>query len=127
MHYLNNAFVRQDHVRFEGAGKLYQMAVRPDLQGTGIGRQLVAHLLAYARDVLKLARVYCHARHYAAGSDGWRGILSNFHSFYEKCGFRKTPGIDPFVEVGMQHFCMDIVFGGSEMQPTAITTLKTLN
>ncbi|KAJ4456164.1 hypothetical protein PAPYR_8691 [Paratrimastix pyriformis] len=82
-----------DHVRFPGAGKLYQMAVRADQQKLGVGRKLVIRLLEFAKDQLHLPRVYCHARHYASG-------------FYERCGFCKTPEVAPFEEVGMKHFCM---------------------
>jgi len=84
-----------DHVRIPNSGKLYQMAVLPNLQRNGLGRELVSRLLEYAQTQLNISLVYCHARHYAI-------------PFYLKCGMRYTPDIPAFEEVGMEHRCMDI-------------------
>jgi ribosomal protein S18 acetylase RimI-like enzyme len=71
-------------------GRLYQMAVEPDRQRSGIGAQLVAALEA------EVARrgfdeVVLHARAAAVG-------------FYERAGY--VVDGDPFVEVGIPHVKM---------------------
>ncbi len=74
----------------DGAVKLRQMAVEPDLQGTGIGREL----LEGVEKILvshELDRIELNARDTAVG-------------FYEKLGFRKEG--EEFVEVTIPHWRM---------------------
>ncbi len=74
----------------DGAVKLRQMAVEPDLQGTGIGREL----LEGVEKILvshELDRIELNARDTAVG-------------FYEKLGFRKVG--EEFVEVTIPHWKM---------------------
>lgn len=71
-------------------GRLYQMAVSPELQGSGLGRRLVTTLEDRLRaDGVK--RVHLHARAHAAG-------------FYARLGYQIEG--QPFEEVGMPHHIM---------------------
>ena len=72
------------------AGRLMQMAVRAELHGQGIGRQVVGFL---EREVLALGyeHVFLHARAPVVG-------------FYERLGY-EVDG-EPFVEVGIPHRLM---------------------
>jgi ribosomal protein S18 acetylase RimI-like enzyme len=74
---------------FEGS-RLYQMAVSPDMQGKGIGRQLV-DALETELQLRGVPFVTLHAREQAAG-------------FYKALGY--APFGDPFVEVGVPHVHM---------------------
>lgn len=74
-----------------GGGRLCQMAVRPELQGQGLGRRLVRHL----EDRLRadgIERVLLHARSDAAG-------------FYARLGY--APVGEPYEEVGIPHLTME--------------------
>jgi SAM-dependent methyltransferase/predicted GNAT family N-acyltransferase len=75
-----------------GVGQLMQMAVAPDRQGEGIGRQLVRRLLGDAVE-LGLHTITCHARADVVG-------------FYERLGFVVFG--EPFDEVGIAHRHMRI-------------------
>ncbi|MCF7929152.1 MAG: GNAT family N-acetyltransferase [Spirochaetales bacterium] len=73
-----------------GAIRLRQMAVREELRGQGIGRELVrfAEKVAAGQGCREIV---LHAREHAAG-------------FYEKLGYRKEG--ERFFEVGIPHFFM---------------------
>ena len=71
----------------EPAGRLFQMAVRDDLRGQGLGRRLVEGLEA-ALVQRGVKRVYLHARADVTG-------------FYVRLGYREIGA--PFVEVGIEH------------------------
>ncbi len=73
------------------AGKLRQMAVKPEIQGKRLGTRLVEALELHAKSQ-GLKEISLHARHYAAG-------------FYEKIGYTITSK-PAFVEVGINHFEM---------------------
>jgi ribosomal protein S18 acetylase RimI-like enzyme len=68
-------------------GRLFQMAVRPELQGQGLGARLVRHLEAELR-ARGVSRVHLHAR-------------ASVVPFYERLGYASYG--DPFVEVGIPH------------------------
>jgi predicted GNAT family N-acyltransferase len=74
-----------------GALKLRQMAVKGNLQGNGVGRQILHFAENIARD-LGNDKLMMHARHNAIG-------------FYEKQGY-KTIG-EMFEEVSIPHFVME--------------------
>lgn len=74
----------------DGSVQLRQMAVHPDWQGKGIGRQLVAAAEEWAWGE-GFQRVMLHAREVVA-------------PFYEKLGYQ-TYG-DRFIEVGIPHVFM---------------------
>ena len=76
--------------RAGGEIQMRQVAVRPDQQGTGLGRALVAESEARAR-VLSFTRMMLHAREGAVG-------------FYERLGYAVEG--EPFVEVGIGHRLM---------------------
>jgi len=69
------------------AGQLIQMAVAHDMQGKGVGKQLVNDLLAFAK-TKGFTEIVIHSR-------------TDVTSFYEALGF-KTFG-DEFEEVGVVH------------------------
>lgn len=69
-------------------GKLTQMAVDPQRQGEGVGRQLVVELERRAFGELDLTRLYCHAQLAAIG-------------FYERLGW-EIEG-EEFQEEGIAH------------------------
>lgn len=75
-----------------GVGKLMQMAVDPQRQGEGIGRELVVHLERRAFGELGLSSLFCHSRQDAV-------------PFYEKLGWRVTG--ETFMEVGIPHRTME--------------------
>ena len=78
------------HPESATAGRLYQMAVTPSLQGCGVGRVLVRTL----EDKLRkdgVRRIHLHARAHAAG-------------FYGRLGY-VVEG-EPFEEVGVPHHMM---------------------
>ncbi len=81
-----------------GMGKLMQMAVEPQLQGSGIGRQLVARLEAHAYGTLGYDRLFCHARVEAA-------------DFYSRLGW--TIEGELFQEAGIDHYRMEHAPAGS--------------
>lgn len=71
----------------DGEAKMRQVAVRPDLQGQGIGRQLVEASEAFAIR-RGLTRMVLHARETAV-------------PFYERLGYAVEG--EPFEEVGIPH------------------------
>ncbi len=75
-----------------GVGKLMQMAVEPQLQGSGIGRKLVALLEAHAYGQRGYDRLFCHARIDAA-------------PFYSRLGWEIVGDI--FEEAGIDHYRME--------------------
>ncbi len=75
------------HPESPADGRLYQMAVAPDLQGRGVGRELVRRLESRLRD-LGVTRVHLHARQAAVG-------------FYRRLGYAVEG--EPFDEVGVPH------------------------
>ncbi len=81
-----------------GAGRLMQMAVDPQRQGEGIGRQLVVAIESHAFGDLGLGELTCHAQEHAV-------------PFYEKLGWRAEGA--PIVEAGIPHrrmvFAPDVV------------------
>lgn len=70
--------------------QMRQVAVRPDLQGTGLGRKLVDEAERKATE-LGFTRMMLHARDVAVG-------------FYERLDYRHQG--PPFLEVGITHQCM---------------------
>ena len=70
--------------------QMRQVAVEPELQGTGVGRALVAEAEAEARR-RGFGRMILHARESAA-------------AFYERLGYVREGA--PFVEVGLPHAAM---------------------
>lgn len=78
-----------------GGGRLFQMAVEPELQGRGIGRALVLHLEEELA-TRGLQRIELHAREVALG-------------FYERLGYAVFG--DPYEEVGIPHRSMEKVLG----------------
>lgn len=74
-----------------GIGKLMQMAVDPQRQREGIGRELCAHLERRAFGELGLQELFCHAREDAM-------------EFYSRMGW--TVEGDRFTEAGIPHFRM---------------------
>ena len=74
-----------------GVGKLMQMAVDPQRQGEGIGRELVAHLERRAFGELGLRELFCHAQ-------------ENACPFYARMGW--TAVGERFLEAGIPHFKM---------------------
>jgi len=77
----------------KGAGKLMQMAVDPQRQREGIGRELVVELERRAFGELGLQFLFCHAREDAVG-------------FYSEIGWQVVG--DPFMEAGIKHFRMEL-------------------
>ena len=73
--------------RENGEIQMRQVAVRPDLQGTGLGRELSKEAERKARE-LGFTRVMLHARDVAVG-------------FYEKLGYFREG--ESFTEVGIPH------------------------
>ena len=73
--------------RAGGEVQMRQVAVRPDLQGTGLGRALAEEAERQGRQ-LGFTRMMLHARDTAVG-------------FYERLGY--APEGEPFVEVGIAH------------------------
>jgi|SRR5690606_8443266 len=74
-----------------GTARIMRMAVLPESRGRAIGRALVAHAEALARE-RGFRRLMMHARSSAIG-------------FYEKCGYT-TVG-DEFLEQGIPHIRME--------------------
>lgn len=74
-----------------GIGKLMQMAVDPQRQREGIGRELVVELERRAFGELGLQELFCHAREDA-------------RPFYERLGW-EVDG-EMFMEAGIPHFRM---------------------
>ncbi|MBS1765888.1 MAG: GNAT family N-acetyltransferase [Acidobacteria bacterium] len=70
-----------------GEVQMRQVAVKPDQQGTGLGRALVEEAERKARE-LGFTRMMLHARDQAIG-------------FYERLGYAREGGL--FVEVGIVH------------------------
>lgn len=79
------------HPDGQGGGRLCQMAVRPDLQGQGLGRRLVEALEARLK-ADGIERVVLHARTHAAG-------------FYDRLGYHVVG--EPYEEVGIPHVSME--------------------
>lgn len=73
-------------------GKLMQMAVDPQRQREGIGRELLAELERRAFGELGLIGLYCHAREDAVG-------------FYKSMGWSIAG--ERFTEAGIPHFRME--------------------
>ena len=67
--------------------QLIQMAVETEMQGKGIGRELVRELISFARET-GVEEIQVHAR---------EGVTA----FYEKIGFEITG--EPFDEAGIMH------------------------
>lgn len=74
----------------QGRIKMRQVAIDPDWQGKGVGKQLVQYSEQFAKEK-GFTTMYCHARDLAV-------------PFYEKLGYH-TVG-EPFVEVTITHFVM---------------------
>ena len=73
--------------RLEPTGKIGRVAVLPPYRGTGVGTEIVSHLVNLATE-LGLTQVYLHSQTTAVG-------------FYERLGFRaEGPEFD---EVGIPH------------------------
>ena len=70
--------------------QLMQMAVESNLQGKGIGKLLVDHLLGFCK-TQGIKQVVCHSRDTAV-------------KFYLRSGFEIYG--EPFTEVGIQHYHM---------------------
>jgi ribosomal protein S18 acetylase RimI-like enzyme len=83
------------HPETPTGGRLFQMAVKADQQGTGLGRRLVEEL---ERELQQrgFTEVHLHARAPVVG-------------FYERLGYRVYG--DPFVEVGIEHRLMQRSLG----------------
>jgi len=79
----------------DDAVRLRQMAVRADLQGTGLGRDLIRRVES-ALAGRGCPRIILHARDVAKG-------------FYERVGYEFTSG--EFLEVGIPHFRMEKALG----------------
>lgn len=79
-----------------GEAQLRQMAVRPNLQRSGIGRALVRELEHYAQ-AQGVRRIFLHARDHAIG-------------FYERLGYVAEGAV--FSEVGIPHRLMRKALGG---------------
>ena len=79
------------HPEGESEGRLFQMAVDPQVQGTGLGRELVGRL---EKDVAAtgIRRGTLHARATAMG-------------FYQRLGY--SPFGPPYEEVGIPHQSME--------------------
>jgi ribosomal protein S18 acetylase RimI-like enzyme len=75
----------------EHSGRLFQMAISPQLQGQGLGTRLVQKLELELRK-RKVERLHLHARDSAT-------------AFYERLGYRCVG--DPFTEVGIRHRNME--------------------
>ena len=73
--------------QISGAGQLMQMAVKPEMQGQGVGKRLVRKLVEVAQHI-GLGRIWCHAR-------------ADVVPFYEGLGFECSGA--PFQEVGLEH------------------------
>ena len=71
-------------------GRLYQMAVRPELQGQGLGARLVRHLEGQLR-ARGVRHVHLHAR-------------ASVVPFYARLGYAEQG--EPYVEVGIPHRTM---------------------
>jgi predicted GNAT family N-acyltransferase len=69
-------------------GKVMQVAVDPQRQGEGIGRQLIIAIESHAFGSLRLGEVFCHAQMAAVG-------------FYETLGWDAEG--DVFIEAGIDH------------------------
>lgn len=67
--------------------QLIQMAVEHELQGQGVGRMLVEHLIAFASEN-RVREIQIHAR-------------EDVTAFYERVGFEIVG--EPFEEVGIKH------------------------
>lgn len=78
------------HPDGRGGGRMCQMAITPERQGTGLGRRLVRHLEDHLR-AAGVARVSGHARLHAAG-------------FYAKLGYAVEG--EPYDELGIPHVMM---------------------
>ena len=75
------------HPDGKGSGRLFQMAVAPELQGHGLGKKLVRFLEDHLREK-GVQEVTMHAREKASG-------------FYERLGYARFG--EPFVEIGVPH------------------------
>jgi predicted GNAT family N-acyltransferase len=78
------------HPEHARGGRLFQMAIAPQLQGRGLGRALVQSLEAELQR-RGLCEVHLHARAPVA-------------AFYERLGYAKYGA--PFMEVGVEHVHM---------------------
>jgi len=75
----------------EGVVKLRGMGVHPAWQGNGMGRRLLAHAEAFAKEN-GWQRITLHARRYAEG-------------FYARCGYVAIG--HEFLEIGLPHIVME--------------------
>lgn len=78
------------HPDGRGGGRMCQMAITPERQGTGLGRRLVRHLEDHLR-AEGVERVSGHARLHASG-------------FYAKLGYAVEG--EPYDELGIPHVMM---------------------
>jgi predicted GNAT family N-acyltransferase len=90
--------------RGKGTMQMRQVAVRPELQGQGVGRALAEHAEALVSR-LGYQRMILHARETAAG-------------FYERLGYARVG--EPFLEIGLLHWEMTKRLNGAgSQQPPA--------
>ena len=76
-----------------GVARLYQMGVRAEQRGRGVGRALIVEALRLCAEA-GMHKVHLHARHYAV-------------PFYQACGFVENTATPRFVEIGMEHAEME--------------------
>lgn len=81
------ALLRPDYPE-KGSGKVMQVAVDPQRQGEGIGRQLIIAVESHGFGRLGLTEIFCHAQLSAV-------------PFYERLGWRVDS--DVFSEAGIDH------------------------
>jgi N-acetylglutamate synthase-like GNAT family acetyltransferase len=81
------ALLRPDYPE-RGSGKVMQVAVDPQRQGEGIGRQLIIAVESHGFGRLGLGEIFCHAQLSAV-------------PFYERLGWRIDS--DVFSEAGIDH------------------------
>lgn len=82
-----------------GTGQIMQVAVDPQRQGEGIGRQLIIAIEHFAFATKGLGELICHARNGAIG-------------FYRSLGWAIDS--DEFIEVGIPHHQLAIRAGNAQ-------------
>lgn len=93
------ALLRPDYPK-EGCGKVMQVAVDPQRQGEGIGRQLIIAVESHAFGRLGLSELFCHAQLSAIG-------------FYKRLGWGIKSEV--FEEAGIDHRKLAIRNGAREL------------